>query len=203
MSFLLRTLMKASLGTSTLPISLIFFFPSACFFRSFIFRVISPPYCQHRHHLYTVVCMCTCKILFSNLKKIVLTHFARTFFLYALILKEENTELLHLYTFRHKYNSCKHWWMHAFLQYTCCFAWQIKALLHSLKHLMLKIITFLLQLSCFQWLLVQRSQTFVLEWYLWAAHTWISLCCMLGPCKDKKNISSEQSCKALYLLRNV
>lgn len=40
--------MKASLGTSTLPMSRIFFFPSACFFSSFIFRVMSPPYCQHK-----------------------------------------------------------------------------------------------------------------------------------------------------------
>lgn len=39
-----RTFMKASFGTSMLPIFLSFFFPSACLFKSFIFRVISPPY---------------------------------------------------------------------------------------------------------------------------------------------------------------
>lgn len=46
-------------------------------------------------------------------------------------------------------------------------------------------LTFPLQVFCFQWLLVQRSQTFVLEWHLWAAHTWISRCCTPGSCKDK------------------
>ena len=39
-----RTFIKASFGTSTLPTFLSFFFPSACLFKSFIFRVISPPY---------------------------------------------------------------------------------------------------------------------------------------------------------------
>ncbi len=40
---ILRTLIKASLGTSTLPIFRIFFFPSFCFSRSLRLRVISPP----------------------------------------------------------------------------------------------------------------------------------------------------------------
>lgn len=39
-----RTFIKASFGTSILPTFLSFFFPSACLFKSFIFRVISPPY---------------------------------------------------------------------------------------------------------------------------------------------------------------
>lgn len=133
LSFLLRALMKASLGTSTLPMSLIFFLPSACFFRSFIFRVISPPYCQHRHHLWCVVHMYN---IIHQLKKIVLTHFARTFFLYALILKEENTELLHLYTFRHQYNSCNHGWMHACIP-----------LLHTLFCMIEKHLTFIKTLN--------------------------------------------------------
>ena len=36
---------KTSLGTFTLPICFIFFFPSFCLSSSFLLRVISPPYC--------------------------------------------------------------------------------------------------------------------------------------------------------------
>lgn len=152
--------MKASLGTSTLPISLIFFFPSACFFRSFIFRVMSPPYCKHRHEFYAVVCNVLEQCCLSD--SFVLTHLARTFFLYALTLKEEHTEWIHL-------NTCSHVFI---------------------KPLNENVLTFLLQLFCLQGLLVQRPQTFVEEWYLWDAHTWISLCCMPGPCKDKYHQNS-------------
>ena len=35
--------MKASWGTSTLPMAFIRFLPLACFFRSFFYREISPP----------------------------------------------------------------------------------------------------------------------------------------------------------------
>src|SRR5438552_1470008 len=38
------TLRKTSCGISTLPLASIFFLPRFCFSRSFIFRVISPPY---------------------------------------------------------------------------------------------------------------------------------------------------------------
>ena len=101
-SFRFKTLMNASLGTSTFPMLRIFFFPSACFLRSFIFRVISPPYCGTTEE--KVKCItwqtkkpekfpwcnffCLRKRLFCK----VLTHFAKTFFLYALILhkRKEN-----------------------------------------------------------------------------------------------------------------
>lgn len=43
---LFRTRIKASLGTSTLPIFLINLLPSACLFKSFILLVMSPPYCK-------------------------------------------------------------------------------------------------------------------------------------------------------------
>ena len=42
-SFSFNTAMKASWGTSTLPMAFIRFLPFACFFSSFFFREISPP----------------------------------------------------------------------------------------------------------------------------------------------------------------
>ena len=42
-SFSFNTAMKASWGTSTLPIAFIRFLPLACFFNSFFFREMSPP----------------------------------------------------------------------------------------------------------------------------------------------------------------
>lgn len=45
---LFRTRIKASLGTSTLPIFLINLLPSACLFKSFILLVMSPPYCEKK-----------------------------------------------------------------------------------------------------------------------------------------------------------
>jgi hypothetical protein len=38
-----NTAMNADCGTSTLPIAFIRFFPSACLFSSFFFRLMSPP----------------------------------------------------------------------------------------------------------------------------------------------------------------
>lgn len=163
MSFCLRTLMKASLGTSTLPISRIFFLPSACFFRSFILRVMSPPYCQHRHRVYAVV---------MHLNTLLIRQFCTYTFsknIFSVCLNPEREEDWmktsgHIYTFINAYTTMNASFMKPF----------------NVNRL-----TFLLQLSCFRWLLVQRSQTFVLEWHLWAAHTWISRCCTPGSCKDK------------------
>ena len=42
-SFSFNTAMKASWGTSTLPMAFIRFLPLACFFSSFFFREMSPP----------------------------------------------------------------------------------------------------------------------------------------------------------------
>ena len=45
---------KASWGTSTFPILFIFFFPSFCFWSSFIFRVTSPPYYKEKTTMFSV-----------------------------------------------------------------------------------------------------------------------------------------------------
>jgi hypothetical protein len=44
--FRFTTVIKASFGSSTFPTIFIRFFPSFCLFSSFIFRLMSPPYCK-------------------------------------------------------------------------------------------------------------------------------------------------------------
>lgn len=154
-SFLFRTLIKASFGTSTLPMRRIFFLPSACLFSSFIFRVMSPPYCKRWMRIKTTSCD---KLSHKTTETLLLTHFARTFFLNAFTLKEE-----HSTTFTPKH---------------CCSMSRILPTNGGAA-----LLTFLLLWLYFQWLPVWRSQTSAWEWILSDAHTWLSPYCTHAPCQ--------------------
>lgn len=80
-SYLSITERKASLSSSMLLICFSLFFPSFCFFSSFIFLVMSPPYCKAKFISYD---------LYSQKYSGKLTHFAVTFFRKAFTLHHMN-----------------------------------------------------------------------------------------------------------------
>lgn len=122
---------------------------------------------------------------FVSWAKSLLTHLARTFFLYALILKEGNIVISRIF---------KAHFIHKFIVLSIYILFCISY--HSLKPfkpLSADVLTFPLLWPYFQWLPAQRSQTFALVWSLWVAHTWLSLCCMHGLCKENTPIRTRDA----------